>query len=218
MFIGKNPHFAIIRASGLIGGYLFNHLLEQTDATVTIISRRPLNLHHSRSKEIHVEFSNQLALYQAVKGVDAVFVAIGTTQKKVKGDLDAYRKIDYDIPVALARACVTNSIPRFLLVSSVGADTRSRNFYLRLKGEVERAVEQMSIPYIGIFQPSVLIGPRTDWRPGERISQIVMPMVSFLLPDRYRPIPAPVVANAMIREAISDQKGVKRYTYRSMKR
>lgn len=213
----KKLHFALIGASGLIGRCLLNEILQHTEAFVTILSRRALGLSDSRCNEIIVDFSDQSSLQEALKGADAVFVSIGTTQKKVKGDTNAYRKIDHDIPIALAKACVTIGVPSFLLVSSVGANPKSQNFYLRLKGEVEQAIEKMAIPYIGIFQPSVLIGSRSEWRPAEKISQLVMPMISFLLPVVYRPIDAKTVAKAMLGEATSSQKGVKRYTYREMK-
>jgi uncharacterized protein YbjT (DUF2867 family) len=170
-------------------------------------------LSNSRITEIIVDFSNQSALNDALKGIDAVFIAIGTTQKKMKGDLVAYGKIDYDIPVAVAQACLVNQIPKLLLVSSVGANSSSKNFYLRLKGEVEQALENLPIQYIGIFQPSLLLGNRNEFRLGEKISQLIMPIFSFMLPSKYKPVAAKSIAKAMIREAIQDHKGVKRYTY-----
>ena len=206
-------NFAIVGASGLIGGCLVDELLQTSDNKITLISRRSLGLSNSRVHEIIVDFSNQEILNEALKGVDAVFIAIGTTQKKMKGDLSAYRKVDYDIPVAVAQACVINNVPKLLMVSSVGADSSSSNFYLRLKGEVEKAIEKMPIQYIGIFQPSLLMGNRNEFRLGERISQLIMPIFSFVIPSKYKPIAAKQVAKAMIREAIQDQKWVKRYTY-----
>ena len=210
-------NYAIIGASGLIGGCLVDELLQSADNMITLISRRPLGLNNSRIHEVIVDFTNQSALNEALKGIDAVFIAIGTTQKKMKGDLIAYRKIDYDIPVAVAQACVINNIPKLLLVSSVGADSSSSNFYLRLKGEVEDAIGKMPIPYVGIFQPSLLLGNRNEFRLGERISQLIMPIFSFVIPSKYKPIAAKSIAKAMIREAIQDQKGVKRYTYTGIK-
>lgn len=206
-------NYAIIGASGLIGGCLINEIIQHTNDRITLITRRPLKLSNSRITEIIVDFSNQSALNNALKGIDAVFIAIGTTQKKLKGDLVAYRKIDYDIPVAVAQACLVNQIPKLLLVSSVGANSSSKNFYLRLKGEVEQALENLPIQYIGIFQPSLLLGNRNEFRLGEKISQLIMPIFSFMLPSKYKPIAAKSVAKAMIREAIQDHKGVKRYTY-----
>jgi len=209
-------NFAIVGASGLIGSCLVDELLQTTTSKITLITRRPLGLHNSRIHELIVDFSNQAALNEAVKGIDAVFIAIGTTQKKMKGDLSAYRKIDYEIPMAIAQSCATNNIPKLLLVSSIGANSSSSNFYLRLKGEVEDAIERMAIPYVGIFQPSLLLGNRKEFRLGERISQFLMPLFSFVIPPMYKPIAAKSVAKAMIREAISTQVGVKRYTYTGM--
>ena len=206
-------NYAIIGASGLIGSCIVDELLQTTDNKITLISRRALGLSNSRIHEVIVDFTNQSALNEALKGVDAVFIAIGTTQKKMKGDLSAYRKVDYDIPVAVAQACVINNVPKLLMVSSAGADSSSSNFYLRIKGEVEQAIEKMPIQYIGIFQPSLLMGNRNEFRLGERISQLIMPIFSFVIPSKYKPIAAKSIAKAMIREAIQDQKGVKRYTY-----
>jgi uncharacterized protein YbjT (DUF2867 family) len=206
-------NYAIIGASGLIGGCLINEIIQHTNDSITLITRRPLKLSNSRIKEIIVDFSNQSALNDALKEIDAVFIAIGTTQKKMKGDLVAYRKIDYNIPVAVAQACLVNQIPKLLLVSSVGANSSSKNFYLRLKGEVEQTLENLPIQYIGIFQPSLLLGNRNEFRLGEKISQLIMPIFSFVIPSKYKPISAKSISQAMIREAIQDHKGVKRYTY-----
>ena len=206
-------NYAIIGASGLIGSCIVDELLQTTDNKITLISRRALGLSNLRIHEVIVDFTNQSALNEALKGVDAIFIAIGTTQKKMKGDLSAYRKVDYDIPVAVAQACVINNVPKLLMVSSAGADSSSSNFYLRIKGEVEQAIEKMPIQYIGIFQPSLLMGNRNEFRLGERISQLIMPIFSFVIPSKYKPIAAKSIAKAMIRKAIQDQKGVKRYTY-----
>lgn len=210
------PHYAIIGASGLIGGSLVDELLKTTDDKITIISRRPLGFSNSRIQELIVDFTNQSDLNKALIGIDAVFVAIGTTQKKMKGDLVAYRKVDYDIPVAVAEACVINNVSKLLLVSSVGADSSSSNFYLRLKGEVEDAIEKLPIAYVGIFQPSLLLGDRKEFRLGEKISQLIMPLFAFAIPSKYKPIAASSVAKAMIREAIHNEAGVRKYTYKDL--
>lgn len=210
-------HYAIIGASGLIGGYLVDEFLKTSDDKITIISRRPLGFSNPRIHEVVVDFTDQSSLSEALKGIDAVFIAIGTTQKKMKGDLVAYRKVDYDIPVAVAEACVTNNVSKLLLVSSVGADSSSSNFYLRLKGEVEDAIAKMSIPYIGIFQPSLLLGDRKEFRLGEKISQFIMPLFAFAIPSKYKPIAASKVANAMIKAAKHEATGVKKYTYAGLR-
>jgi len=211
------PHYALIGATGLIGSHVLSELLLQPDATVTLLLRKPLHLNNPRVQEIVVDFTNEQGLTEALAGFEAVFVSVGTTQKKVKGDLSAYRKIDHGIPVAVANACVANAIPKLLVVSSVGANSRSNNFYLRIKGEVEDAIANLPIPYIGIFQPSLLLGDRTEFRFGEKISQLIMPWIGFLFPARYKPISASTVARAMVQAATTSEKGVKRYTYSDMK-
>jgi uncharacterized protein YbjT (DUF2867 family) len=210
------PNFAIVGASGLIGGYILQELLHHSTTFVTIIGRRGLKPSEPRLREIVVDFTDQKQLNDAFRGFDAVFISIGTTRKQVKGDLIAYRKVDHDIPISVATACASNGIPALLLVSSVGANSQSGNFYLRIKGEVEDKIAAMSIPYIGIFQPSLLLGDRKAFRLGEKISQILLPIISPLMPARYRPIAASAVAKAMIREAKLKQWGVKRYTYSSI--
>lgn len=211
------PHYAIIGATGLIGSHILQELLQQSNSTITVVVRKPVPWQDARIKQILIDFSDEQALINALAGCETVFVAIGTTQKKVKGDMTAYRKVDHDIPIAVAKACVANSIPRLLIVSSVGANCRSKNFYLRIKGEVENTIAAMPIPYIHFFQPSLLLGDRQEFRLGEKISQIIYPKIDFLLPARYRSISASLVANAMIRASTEPEKGLRRYTYRDMK-
>lgn len=209
-------HPCVIGASGLIGSLIVDELLQQTNATITLLVRRPLSLNHPRIKEIIVDFGNLDAVAQALYGCDTVFVAIGTTRQKVKGNLDAYRKVDYDIPVNVATACVQQQISKLLLVSSIGANSQSPNFYLRLKGEVEDAISNMPIPFLGIFQPSLLLGARNEFRLGEKIGQAIMPLISFLMPTQYKPIKASIVAKAMIKAVSANATGIHRYTYRDM--
>lgn len=210
------PKYTIIGASGLIGSHILEELLHTTDAEIKLLLRRPLGISHPRVNMCIVDFTNQQTLNQALAGSDGVFIAIGTTQNKVKGDTTAYRKVDYDIPVNVATACVQQQITKLLLVSSVGANSQSANFYLQLKGEVEEAIAAMQLPYLGIFQPSLLLGDRQEFRLGEKISQAIMPLFAFLLPSRYKPITANTVAKAMVKAATGNSTGIHRYTYREM--
>lgn len=210
------PRYAVFGASGLIGGLVVQELLGYTNASVTVFTRRPLNYADPRINEMVTDLTDQDSLNSLLKGFDAVFVAIGTTQKKERGNVDAYRKVDYSIPVTIAKACVTNSIPSLLLVSSIGANSQSRNFYLRTKGEVEDTIAALPIPRVRFFQPSLLLGVRKEFRLGEKISQYIMPLLAFLLPARYRPIVATAVARAMVRAVADSSNGVRRYAYSDM--
>jgi uncharacterized protein YbjT (DUF2867 family) len=201
----------VIGATGLIGGHLVEQLLndEQFNA-VRLVVRKPISIAHPKAEIKLVDFSDPESLKLAIDGSDAVFATVGTTQKKVKGDKQAYRKVDYDIPVNAARFCAETKCETFLLVSAVGANSHSKNFYLQLKGEVEEDVQQLPIQRICIFRPSLLLGKRKENRPAEKISQFIMPLFSFLLQGRlkkYHPVPASEVATAMIRAAKSSKEG-----------
>lgn len=104
----------------------------------------------------------------ALEGTDVIFCCIGTTMKKMQGDKEAYRKIDYDIAVNAAQLGKANGCEKFALVSAVGADSKSRNFYLKLKGETEEAVEASGIESVYILRPSLLMGNRKEFRFGEK--------------------------------------------------
>jgi len=191
---------AVIGASGLIGGYLVQHLLAEPSVQhVKILVRKKIDLAHDKLEQVLVNFEDPTTLQSALKGTDAVCVAVGTTQAKVKGDMAAYRKVDYDIPVNSARAAANQACGLYLLVSSVGADANASNFYLKLKGEVEDEIKKMDLPSTFIFRPSMLLGNRAEFRLGERIGQGVMRVFNWLIPSKYKAINASDVARSMVR-------------------
>ncbi|MCU7549680.1 NAD(P)H-binding protein [Chitinophagaceae bacterium LB-8] len=214
----ENKTAAIIGATGLIGSLILEQLLRDRDfSLVKVIVRRPFTINNPKVQVSVIDFANHEAFKQAIAGSDVVFCAVGTTQKKVGGDQDAYRKVDFDIPVTAARLCAETGVDQFLLVSSVGANSGSKNFYLKLKGEVEDAVRQINIPSISIFRPSMLLGKRQEFRLGERVGQILMKLLSFLIPSKYKPIQAEAVAKAMIATCKQERPGFNIYLYEEMK-
>jgi uncharacterized protein YbjT (DUF2867 family) len=202
----------VIGSTGLIGSSLIQHLQADDEfETVRALVRRPVNYRHPKVEMKLVNFDDPESVKLAIDGSYAVFCAVGTTQKKVKGNKGAYRKVDYDIPVNAARFCAETHCQNFLLVSSVGANSGSSNFYLKLKGEVEDAVQKFAIRSVSIFQPSILLGKREESRRGEKIGQGVMSFFAFMMLGRwekYRPIEAENVAKAMIEAAKRNEPGV----------
>jgi uncharacterized protein YbjT (DUF2867 family) len=189
----------IIGATGLIGGYLLEELLQDSYYdTVRILIRRPIELTHPKLEKKLVDFNDTESFRLALEGSDVVFCAIGTTQKKVKGDKEAYRKVDYDITVNAAKFCKLNGCETFVFVSSVGANSQGNNFYLKLKGEIEEAVKAVGLKSVHIMRPSLLVGDRKEFRLGEKIAQWVMPVFSFLMPKKYKPVKARDVAREMV--------------------
>lgn len=208
---------ALIGATGLIGSHILALILEdEAFEFVRVLVRRPLPVSHPKLEVIVIDFANPEAFRTAIEGCDAVFCAVGTTNAKVKGDKAAYRKVDYDIPVNAARFSAEKGVKQFLLVSSVGADAQSKNFYLRLKGEVEETLKTLHIPYISILRPSMLLGKRSESRPMETLAQAVSKPLGFLFPSKYKPIKANNVARAMIAASKSNLAGFQVYHYREM--
>ncbi len=198
----------LIGATGLIGGYLLEELLQDDYYdTIRILIRRPLELIHPKLEKKLVDFTDAESFRLALKGNDVVFCTIGTTQKKVKGDKEAYRKVDYDITVNAAKFCKMNGCETFVFVSSVGANSKSNNFYLKLKGEVEDAVKAVGLQSVHIMRPSVLLGDRKEFRLGEKISKGIMSAFSFLIPSKYKPVHGRDVAKAMVAAAKKHDEG-----------
>lgn len=207
----------VIGATGMIGGHLVE-LLSGDDyfTRVRIIARRKPDMVPQGAEVRIIDFGDQDAFRSAVAGSDALFCAVGTTRKKVKGDMDEYRKVDYDIPVNAARYCRETGCGRYLLVSSAGASAKTRNFYLKFKGDAEEAVAAMGIPSVTVFRPSMLMGKRNESRPAEEIAKILSAPVAFLFPSRYRPVKGRDVARAMVAAARSDAGGFRVCHYSEM--
>ncbi len=216
----KNPDHpriftaTVLGATGLIGSQILKHLQQDDFFThIRVLSRRPVNIPGSKVDVRVIDFTDEEEYRAAISGSDAVFCAVGTTQKNVGGDKEAYRKVDFDIPVNAARFCAESGCERFLLVSSVGADSSSSSFYTRLKGEVEDAVRSSGVHSVSVFRPSILLGERKESRPGETFGKAVMKTLSFLLPSRIKPVDAADVAAAMVVAARRGRAGFHVYTY-----
>ena len=198
----------LVGASGLIGSYLLEELLNDPYFnTIRILIRRPIDITNAKLEKKLVDFNDSDSVLVALSNSDIVFCAIGSTMKKIKGDKDAYRKIDFDIPVNLARFCKMTGCEKFILVSSAGANSKSMNFYQRLKGETDEAVKEAGPKTIHIMRPSLLLGERKEFRLGENIGKAFMTTLSFLVPGKYKAIQGKDVAKVMVALAKEKQEG-----------
>jgi uncharacterized protein YbjT (DUF2867 family) len=192
--------------SGVVGARLVHHLLaDDRVQRVTAIGRRPLALKHGRLVSVVAEMTDDASIGRVCPDeVDVAFCALGTTLRQA-GSQAAFRAVDHDAVVAFAEAARRHGARCFLLVSSVGANASSRNFYLRTKGEAEDDVEKLAFSSLVIARPSILDdeGARRDRRPGEKIGLAVMRALAPVLGarSRYAAIRADVVARAMLRLA-----------------
>lgn len=152
--------------------------------------------------------------------VDAVICCLGTTIKKA-GSQAAFIAVDKTLPLGLARWANAQGVPTFCIISAMGADSHSRIFYSRVKGEVEQELEGIGFNSLALFQPSVLTGPRKEKRTGEGIGSGVLRAVGPLLAGplaNYRVMPHDVLAMALVQAALAPQEGSRRYRYRDILR
>ncbi len=187
--------------SGLVGGFLLQQLLAAPEyERVVAVGRRPLEIQHPKLEQVTTEFAALREARQSLRGDDA-FCCLGTTIKKA-GSREAFRAVDQGAVLAFAWAAQQGGTRRFFHVSSMGADAGSRFFYPRVKGETDHALEVMGFATLGIFRPSLLLGPRREYRLGERLSAVGLAIAEPILMGRwrkYRAIHAEVVARAMLR-------------------
>jgi len=192
----------VIGATGLIGKHLTKLLLENPAySTVKVFVRRSLNVSEPKLEEHIVNFDEIDKWRNKISG-DELFSAMGTTIKKA-GSKEAQYKIDVTYQYEFAKAASENGVKSCFLVSSSGANAKSKVFYMKIKGELEEKVKLLPFTKIRIFRPSLLLGERDEKRFGEkaaeRLLKIVIPIFSFL--KNQRPIEGEKVANAMIRSA-----------------
>lgn len=212
----------VLGATGLIGEQLVQQLLnDPAFSKIRILVRRPLELSHPKLEVEIVDFEDALKYRQKLGNGDCIFCCIGTTNKKVKGDKTSYRKIDFDIPVQAARLGKEAGFTKYLLVSAVGANAPSSNFYLRLKGEVEQEINAVRFDSFHVFRPSILLGRRKEVRLGEIVGKLFMQSLGVLFVGalkKYKGIQSATVAKAMVTAAKSDRKGMYIYHYHEMKK
>ena len=200
-------------ASGLTGGYVLEALLEAADfSRVIAVTRRPLAREHARLANRIVQFDRMETQLQG-SSCDVALCCLGTTIARA-GSRANFREVDVDYVLAFARTARAANAQRFVVVSSAGADSRARNFYLRTKGEMEEELQTVGFPALDILQPGLLLGWRQEMRPLELAAMAFMPLLNpFLLGKRaaFRAISARAVAAAMVGAARSGRKGVQRY-------
>ena len=214
----KFKQVTLFGATGLIGGYLLEFLLKDSEIhLINIVGRNPFHLQHDKINNIVIDFEDFSSISNSITGSEAVFVSIGTTMSKVNGDKIMYKSVDFDIIFNIANACKQKNINQFIYVSSLGANPNSSNFYLRLKGEIDEAVAKLNLNSTYIFRPSILLGKRNESRPGEKIMQFVMPLLDFMIPSNSKAIKAEDVAKSMLNTIKNYKSGLHIYQYNQIK-
>lgn len=194
-------------ASGLVGGEILRALLaDDTVGAVHVLARRPLNITHPKLRTQVVDF----AALPTLPPLDEAYLGLGTTIK-VAGSQQAFRAVDFDANLAVARAARAAGARRLGLVSAMGAHPQARVFYNRVKGELEEAVKALGYEGLVIARPSLLLGDRgalgQPVRTGEHVGTLLAGVLRPLIPARYRPIAALDVARALA-AAVPSARGV----------
>ncbi|MBL7850412.1 MAG: oxidoreductase [Cyclobacteriaceae bacterium] len=196
----------IAGATGLVGNLLLDQLLSGEDYTQVIaVSRKPLNRSHAKLINRVVDFDHLDAQAHELKA-DDIFCCLGTTIRQA-GSQEAFRKVDHEYPLQLARLTKQQGARQFLLITAMGSDKSSSIFYNRVKGEVEEAIGNVGFEAFHIFQPSMLLGDRIEQRAGESVGKKVMLALDFLIPKKYKAIEAIRVARGMYQVALRRQPG-----------
>ena len=190
-------------SSGLIGSHLTKQLIENSSySKVKLFVRLVPKISDPKIEIIKTDFNNLQNHKDEITGDDCFF-CIGTTKQNAP-DKDEYRRIEYNIPVEIAKIAKSNSIKSFLYVSSGFADPKSSGAYLKNKGDVEEELKSLNFLTLGIMRPSFLIGDRKEKRIGEKIGIFIFKLISpFFLGSlkKMKPINSEKVAKAMIKIA-----------------
>ena len=205
---------ALIGATGLVGHLLLAKLAQLNDVnSIIAITRKPLEKIPAKTENLVIDFENMSDHVEQMRA-DIFICCLGTTIK-IAGSQEAFRHVDYDYVVQFAQIAEQVHAKKFQVVSSMGADAESRVFYNRTKGEMEEKIKEFRIPQIEIFRPSLILGDRKDKRGFEGLAQTWMPKMNFLLTgswEKYRPIQATSIANAMAIASTRFEPGHRTYS------
>lgn len=196
----NNKTALIFGATGLVGNLLIEELIESGRyPLIRILVRQQTGTDIPGVEETVTEFNDLDLLEEKISG-DDVFICLGTTIRKA-GSVANMEKVDRDLPVMLAKIARRNGAKRIAVVSSIGAAASSRNYYLRIKGEMEQGIIDAGYERTLIARPSMLLGDRKEWRTGEMVGKAFMKTVNPLLTGsmrKFRAIHGLDVARAMI--------------------
>lgn len=199
----------VIGSSGLIGSHLVIQLLSNPNfEKVIVFNRRPCLILHPKIEEHIIDFNNLKPIEPFVKG-DVMFCTMGTTIKKA-GSKEAFKLVDVVYPKQFAQMALNHQVKQFLLISSLGANLESTNFYLKTKGEIETFLHQSAFNSVSILRPSLLLGDRKEFRLGEKLATYILPILSLFLIGpfkKYKAIEAKTVAKAMVNIALQNKPG-----------
>lgn len=196
----------VFGATGLVGSQLVEQLLVNPDyERVSLVIRKPMLRNPTEKlRELLLSDFNRLKDIKNQLNGDDYFCCIGTTIKKA-GSKNAFKAVDLNIPITIAEMAKELSVSNLVIISSLGANSSSRNFYLHTKGEMEKAVRKAYNGNLKIVRPSLLLGNRLEYRFAEKLSVHFMTLFGWLFIGplrKVKAIKAHAVAKAMIKSVM----------------
>lgn len=200
----------VIGATGLVGGLLVRSLLQNPAyGRIRVLVRRSLEMEHPKLEQHVVDWEQLEEQKDLFRDVDDLYCCLGTTIKKA-GSQENFRQVDFHYPVKAAKLAKEHGVSQMLVISSMGADTGSRVFYSRTKGEMEEALTDIGFRSLHIFRPSLILGDRKEKRLGEQLAAHAMTFLDRWMKgrvDKYRAIQASTIARAMMNIALVQTNG-----------
>ena len=198
----------VFGSTGLVGKQLVKQLVAKEEIERVDIVNRSEQFYTSKKVKQYVIDYSSLEERNEIFNVDQVYICLGTTIKKA-GSKAKFEEVDLNLPVRISKMAANNSVAKLIMISSMGADEKSSNFYLCTKGKAENQIKSLEIPHTYFVRPSLLLGDRNEKRVGESIAKVVMIAFSFLFIGplkKYKAIKDSIVAKAMIKIMFSNNK------------
>jgi uncharacterized protein YbjT (DUF2867 family) len=196
----------LVGGTGLVGSEVLKRALaEPRIETLVVPARRPLDISHDKRVAPLVDFE-ALPADASWWQVDAAICTLGTTIKAA-GSREAFRKVDHNYPLAVARLAKAHGASRLAVVTAKGANSRSPFFYSRVKGELEADLAALGFPSLTLVRPGLIGGERTEGRVGEDVAKRALELLGPILPRSWRVNPASTIAQALIDAAVAGRPG-----------
>jgi uncharacterized protein YbjT (DUF2867 family) len=196
----------LVGSTGLVGRHVLALTLANPAVDAVVAPVRKTTISHDKLLAPLVDF-DALPADAPWWQVDAVVCTLGTTMR-VAGSRQAFRRVDHDYPLAVARIARRHGVSTFVLNSAVGADVGSRFFYSRVKGELERDLAELGFPSLTLVRPGLIGGQRDEYRLGERVASSALVLLAPVLPRSWRINPADRIAQKLIEAALQATPGI----------
>jgi len=192
----------IAGTSGLVGSALLPMLLDSDEYDKIIsLGRKKLPIEHPKLQQIQFYSFDLTALNMHC---DHVYCCLGTTIRNA-GSKEQFIKVDHDYPLELAKVALKNGATSYTIITAIASDENSRWLYSQVKGKLENELELLGYKSLNILRPSMLLGPRKEFRLGEWISKQIMILFSWLIPVKYKAVKDQAVAKCMLHSATQNQ-------------